>query len=205
VNAQVAAEARQVYGGDGEGGSRWEDIFAEGDAYLYWQPKPDGKHTVLFRASATGGWDVATPYQLTLGGRDGVRGYNRKSFPGGRRLLLSLEDRVFVRWPAPEVLDFGLSFFADLGYMEGGGVPFGIDSGWQGAMGVGIRFGLPPGSSRTTRIDLAWPVGGGAGFNDLILRISMDEVLGILGGVRDRQLLRSLRSGIKPYLISTPR
>jgi hypothetical protein len=203
LNTQLSVEARQVYSGDG-GKTRWEDVFGEADAYLYWQPAPTGPHTVLLRLSGAGGWTVATPYQLTLGGRAGVRGYQQARFPGGRRVILSLEDRMFLRWPAPDLLDFGLSFFLDVGHIQPGEVPYGVDSGWRGALGFGIRGGLPPGTSRTTRIDLALPLGSRVQLKDLVLRISMEEVLGILSGVRDRQLLRSLRNGVRPYLGSPP-
>lgn len=203
VNAQVNAEARQVDAAVGEARS-WEDIFAEADLYLYWQPQEDGSHTVLFRASATGGWSVRTPFQLTLGGRDAIRGFSYEAFPGARRVVMSVEERMYLSWPAPELFDFGLSLFLDLGHMQPGDVPFGIDSGWQSAVGAGIRFGLPPGTGNMARIDLALPFGPKAQLKDLILRISLQEVLGLLPGFRDEQLVRSLRSGVRPTVITLP-
>ncbi len=202
-NARAAAEARRIPS-LGAQASGWEDVFAEGDLYVYWQPAPRGDHTVVFRASAGGGWDVRTPYQLTLGGQSAVRGYHRSRFPGGRRVVLSLEDRFAVDWPAPDLLDFGFAFFVDVGFIRAGGVPFGVNSGWKGAAGLGIRTGLPPGTGRTTRIDLAVPLSRKMQLKDLIIRVSLDEVLGILSGVRDRQLVRSLRSGVRPYLGTPP-
>jgi hypothetical protein len=207
LNSRLAMEARRVSGdspGDGLEESRWEDVFGEADVYLYWQPPSRGGHTLLFRASGAGGWSVRMPFQLTLGGRTGVRGYRQGRFPGGRRAVFTLEDRVYLPWPAPEVFDLGLTFFGDLGIMDAGGAPFGRNSGWRGAIGAGIRFGLPPGTARLARIDLALPIGGKTRLEDLILRISLEELLGLLPGVRDRQLLRSLRAGVRPDLMSVP-
>jgi hypothetical protein len=117
---------------------------------------------------------------------------------------MSVEERTYFPWPAPELFDFGLSMFMDLGHIQPGGVPFGVDSGWRAAFGVGIRFGLPPGTGNMTRIDLAAPVGPGAQLKDVILRISLQEILGLLPGFRDDQLVRSLRNGVRPTLVSLP-
>ena len=203
VNTQVSAEARRVDAPPGQEG-KWDDIFAEADAYIYWQVPESQEHTLLFRVSAAGGWSVRTPYQLTLGGREAIRGYSDEAFPGGRRVIMSLEDRVYLPWPAPELFDFGLSFFLDFGRIQAAGVPFGVDSGWRSAIGTGIRFGLPPGTGNMARIDVAAPVGPKAQIKDIILRISLQEVLGLLPGFRDDQLVRSLKTGVRPNVITVP-
>jgi hemolysin activation/secretion protein len=161
-------------------------------------------HTLLLRLSGAGGWSLTAPFQLTLGGRHAVRGFGDEEFPGSRRLLVSVEDRLYLPWPAPELFDFGLSLFVDLGHMHAGEVPFGMNSGWRAALGGGIRFGLPPGTTTMTRIDLALPLGRKVSPKDLILRVSLRELLGILPGFRDEQMLRSLRSGMRPDIVSPP-
>lgn len=201
--ASASAEARQLYAQGGEEG-RWEDIFAEVDAYLYWQPEERENHTVLLRVSAAGGWSVQTPFQLTLGGRYGIRGYREDAFPGGQRIVMTVEDRVYLPWPAPGLFDFGLSLFMDLGHIQPGEVPFGVDSGWRAAVGGGIRFGLPPGTGNIARIDLAAPIGPRVQIKDIVLRVSLQEILGILPGMRDRQLVRSLRNGVRPGITNQP-
>lgn len=201
VNTLASAEARQVYF-PGGGRTEWDDIFAEVDAFVYWQPPSRGDHTLLIRLSGAGGWSLTTPFQLTLGGRNAVRGLREEDFPGSHRVLVSVEDRVYLPWPAPELFDFGLSLFMDLGHMHAGEVPFGLDSGWRAALGGGIRFGLPPGTTTMARIDLALPLSRKVRPKDLILRLSLRELLGILPGFRDDQMMRSLRSGVKPNILS---
>ena len=53
-------------------------------------------------------------------------------------------------------------------------------------------------------VDLALPLGKKAQLKDMILRVNLRELLGILPGLRDRQLLRSLRSGVRPAFIAAP-
>jgi hypothetical protein len=88
--------------------------------------------------------------------------------------------------------------------MWAGEAPFGVDSGWRGAAGVGLRIGLPPSTENVFRIDVATPLGMNVQLKDLVLRVSLQELVGILPGVRDRQLLRSLRSGVRPTFVSVP-
>ncbi|MFO7179755.1 MAG: cbb3-type cytochrome c oxidase subunit I, partial [Pseudomonadota bacterium] len=104
-------DARKDY----DDGGRWKDLFAEGEGFAYWKPGPDSRHTVVLRASAAGGWQTRTPFQLTLGGDRALRGYARERFPGGRRVVFSVEDRIYAGWPLPDVFDLGATIFADLG------------------------------------------------------------------------------------------
>ena len=46
---------------------------------------------------------------------------------------------------------------AEVTYAE---APYGVDSGWQAALGFGLRIGLPNGTRNAWRVDLAFPVGG---------------------------------------------
>jgi hemolysin activation/secretion protein len=139
---------------------------------------------------------MVSPYQLTLGGRSSVRGFREEDFPGAQRMLLTLEDRILIRWPAPDLLDMGLTLFADAGRIWAGDVPYGMDSGWRGTVGFGLRIGFPAGSRRVTRMDLAFPVGGGGG--GPVFRITAFELTGILTGFSDPQLRRSRRVNVGP-------
>ncbi|MCJ7628645.1 MAG: outer membrane protein assembly factor [Longimicrobiales bacterium] len=203
LNAQASVEGR--YGGaQGGGGAGWKDTFAEAALLLYWQPKGERFHTLLLRVSADGGWAVETPFQLTLGGRTALRGYRGEEYPGAHRLLMTLEDRIYLPSPSPGLFDLGLAFFLDVGNMWAGEAPFGMNSGWVGSIGGGVRLALPPSTTNVLRVDLALPLGRKAQLNDLILRISLQELLGILPGLRDRQILRSLRNGVRPTFVALP-
>jgi hypothetical protein len=203
LNAQAATEARHVRT-TGVDDWDWKDIFGEADLLLYWQPGDDYTHTLLFRTSVAGGWSIETPFQLTLGGRTSVRGYREEAFPGAKRIIFTLEDRLYLPSPAPSLFDLGLAFFVEAGQTRAGDVPFGVDSGWIGTVGAGLRIGLPPATKNVVRIDLAFPVGSRAQLKDLILRVNLRELLGILPGSTDRQLLRSLRSGVRPTFVTIP-
>jgi len=203
MNGQVSVEGRHVKAGGGEG-AKWRDVFAEADLLLYWQPGGNRFHTFLFRLSGAGGWSVDTPFQLTLGGRTALRGYREEYYPGAQRVVFTLEDRIYLPSPSPGLFDLGMAFFVDLGRMWAGKAPFGVTSDWLGTVGGGLRISLPPGTTSVLRIDLGFPLGKKAQLKDVILRVNMRELLGILPGLRDRQLLRSLRNGVRPTFVTSP-
>lgn len=195
-------EGRQVFSDD-RGATGWRDVIGEADAYAYLRPE-GSRHTLFLRASAAGGWSMDTPFQLTLGGRTGVRGLHEEDHPGGRRVLFSLEDRVYLGWPAPDAVDLGLTLFADLGRGWRGDVPFGTDSGWQGAVGAGLRYGFPAGTRGVVRMDLAFPVGAGPDRGP-VFRVTLLELLGLFSGFQDPDLARSRRIDVGPDYFTTDR
>jgi hypothetical protein len=149
----ATAEARHVAEG-------WTDILADADFVFYGRTAALDSHTLFFRASAAGGWETSMPYQLSLGGREGIRSLDEDAYPGGRMLRFILEDRVVLPWP-DDTMDLGLTFFSDVGRVWHGDVPYGVDSGWQAALGFGLRLGLPRNTRHIWRTDIAFPVGGG--------------------------------------------
>ena len=193
-NASTRFEGRHERSGAREG--EWRDLLAEVDIHAYWLPALIPSHTLMARVSASGGWNVDLPYQLTLGGRDAVRGFETDDFPGGRRILFSIEDRAYFRWPKPEAFDFGTTLFADFGRIWPGEAPFGQDSGFQAAVGAGLRIGFPSGTRRAVRLDLAFPVSGAGTIKDVVFRVSVRDWVGIIRGVTDEQLTRSRWGGL---------
>src|SRR5690606_3688562 len=165
----------------------WQDLFVDAEALAYWRPWTTGRHTIILRAAGAGGWETRTPFQLTLGGRFGVRGYDEHDFPGGPRAIFSLEDRGYFGWPFRENLDLGGTLFIDVGHTWPGDAPFGVASGWRAAAGLGLRGAFPAGGRTTYRIDLAWPIGHGSGWRDMRLILSIGELLGL--GARGRTTL----------------
>jgi len=184
-------QGRQFLSG-GPDGDGWNDVIGELDVYAYLRSHRLPGQTIFARVSGAGGWSMTTPFQLTLGGRSNLRGLTIEDFPGGRRMLLTLEDRIFVRWPLPDVFDTGFTLFSDAGRVWAGDVPFGTDSGWRGTLGFGLRFGFPSGTRNVLRADLAFPVGV-PGARGPVFRVTLKELLGLSAGFTDPQLDRSRR------------
>jgi hypothetical protein len=198
----LSAESRREAGrGRTEG---WRDGIGEAQTLNYWHPEGPGSPTILFRASAQGGWRTDAPYQLTLGGPDGVRGYSETAVPGARRVILSAEGRWGLPNPLSQLTDLGMTIFGDTGRMWAGDAPYGVSTGWRSTVGAGLRVGFPAGSSSVIRIDVAVPVDGAVARSPVI-RVSAREWLGVLDDTRSRQLLRSRRSGLTPDFSSVAR
>ncbi len=172
----------------------WRDILVEGWALAYRETAGLGGPVLVLRGATHAGWSTASPFQLVLGGPEGVRGYSDWDHPGGRRVVFSGESRWRLSTPYPDFADFGLTLFGDVGRMWAGDAPFGRDSGWRSTAGGGLRVGFPAGSSSVIRFDLAWPLEGQD--RSPILRISAREWIGLLDDNRSLQLLRSRRSGL---------
>jgi len=194
----VEGQGRHSFRDDG-----WRDLFGTADFYTYLRTGASSAHTFFFRTSATAGWSVETPFQLTLGGREAVRGFYEDDIPGARRVLFTLEDRIFLNWPSPDVVDFGFTLFTDVGRMWAGEVPYGANSGWRGSAGFGLRMGFPASTRAVGRIDIAFPINDPVSRGP-VFRVTLIELLGIGSGFRDHQLQKALRNPVGPDLFLTP-
>jgi hypothetical protein len=195
LGSAAVLESRQVLN-EADTIDGWRDMLGEVDLLLYLQPNVLDAHTFFFRAEGVGGWKLDRPFQLTLGGETALRGYPEEAFPASRRMLFTLEDRINFTWPAPDLLDFGLTLFADAGKGWRGSIPFGVHSGWRGTVGGGLRIGFPAGTQGVMRVDLAFPVGPDATFRDFIFRLSMGDLIGLAAGFESWQLARSRRTTV---------
>jgi len=202
---RLMLEGRREDGRADEGIGGWRDLLAESHVLLYLTPTFPFRQTILFSGSYQAGWYTSAPFQLTLGGPTGVRGYLDTAFPGGRRSVLSLESRIPTPSLFPDLMDMGVTLFGDLGSIHAGDAPFGTDSGWRGTLGGGIRVGFPSGSSSVIRADLAFPIGDQASSRRPVFRISAVELLGISGGRSASQVNRSRRSGVGSQFVGVAR
>jgi hypothetical protein len=200
---RIRADARRDYGTD-PAEYEMKDVFAEGEAFVYLQPPFLRSHTVVLRAAGAGGWHVETPFQLTLGGEQSLRGLHEEALPGGRRLVFSVEDRWFIGWPFPGVADFGTSLFADVGRVWPGDTAFGLDSGWQGSIGGGVRANFPARGSNTFRVDVAFPVSSDGDIGGFQILIGVGEYLGITTQFSDPQFERSRIPPVTGNLLHFP-
>ena len=192
-NSELTIEAARLFAGTSSEGTfsdgTFRDVLGEVGAYFYWQPPATPDHTFVVGMSGGGGWNTSLPFQLTLGGPSGVRGYDREEFPAGQRIVAHLEDRIALSGPLRDLFDLGLTLFVDAGAGWHGAVPFGTDSGLQGTAGAGLRLGFPAGARQVVRLDVAVPMRESP-FNSLQFRIGYDAV-SLLTGFGDRQVRRS--------------
>jgi hypothetical protein len=188
--ARVRTDARRDYD-TAPGESEMKDIFSEGELLLYLRPPAVPSRTLLLRAAGAAGWHVQTPYQITLGGEQSLRGWPEEGLPGGRRVVFTAEDRWYAGWPFPDVADVGTSLFVDVGRIWPGEAPYGGDSLWRASIGGGLRVNFPAGGTNTIRIDAAFPVGTDGGLGRMRLLIGVGEYLGVTTPFSDPQFYRS--------------
>jgi hypothetical protein len=192
VGAHVAVEGRRASNVPA-GSDAWRDMFAEVDAWGYLQPSKNPDHTLVAAFSGVGGRNGSLPFQLTLGGDTGLRGYPRHVYPGGARLVGSVEYRSFWGWPFPQLFDLGSVAFVDAGKIWPGDVSFGTESPIRMTVGVGVRAAFPPGSRQTFRADVGLPIGPGVTSRGVVVSFGVGQAIGRRISRRDPQLVRSAR------------
>lgn len=175
----------------------WDGVIASADLVAYRMHSLTS--TYVFGFSAGGGWHTTTPFQLTLGGPFGVRGYGT-AMPVERRVVFHAEKRKF-RGVALGAVDVGTSMFLDVGQGWAGDAPFGENTGVKGAIGMGLRLAFPSGSRLTYRLDVAVPVGRGRG---LEIRTGFRQQFGALLGEAD-DLARSREQVSSTTVFNFPR
>lgn len=199
---RVLGDARRVFRGPQAG---WHDVIAEADAVVYLSSRAQPLHSRMLRASATGGWHTRTPFQLTLGGKRGLRGYGLHEFPGGRRIVLSAEERRYLGRPFGDLLAVGGTVFLEAGRIWPGDALFGVDSDWRAAVGVGLRTSFPAASRNSYRLDLALPLERGTGWNQLRFSVTTDVLLpGFGAAAKEPLLVRSRRVPVSSELFTFP-
>ncbi|MDX1495473.1 MAG: hypothetical protein R3253_15500, partial [Longimicrobiales bacterium] len=178
------------------GAGSWRDVVGSVWADGYWSQS--GWASLYVRGRASAGWNTQRPFQIRLGGREGIRAYTEDAFPGGQLVFGSVEQR-FVLPVGPSFADLGFAFFADGGRTWAGDVPFGQDSGWQGGIGAGLRAS-PAGARRVFRVDATLPLGALRNERGVTLRI-YGEIFGVLDRRRwPHQVDRSRWYGNDPDL-----
>ncbi len=187
-NSELNVEGARFFG-DGADADSFHDILGEFGSYFYWHPEESRRHTLVAGLSGAGGWNNTLPFQLTLGGLFGVRGYDREDFPAAQRIVVNLEDRIVLDGPFRDIFDLGLTLFVDAGAGWRGDVPFGTDSGLRASAGAGIRLALPAGARQVWRLDAAAPLECRS-IGCVQFRVGADAV-SLLTGFDNRQVRRS--------------
>lgn len=134
----------------------WNGIVTSGRIAQYVKFGPN--QVTVLSGEWSGGWNVQTPFALTLGEEPGgVRGYGNSTTPGGQRAVMRLEQRQFVGQPFG-LGDAGFGVFADAGRLWAGGVPLGTNTPVRAAVGVSVLGAVPTRSARLWRLDVAFPI-----------------------------------------------
>lgn len=141
----------------GSGRRSWSSLVTDTWVHWYWQGLP--MQTIATNLNWYAGWRMYDPFQLTLGGDSGLRGYAMDQFAGNRRLLLNVEDRVAPGW---RIFTFaiGLVAFIDAGYVWKADERLN-PADLHADVGFGVRVGNTRAStSRISRLDFAFALRG---------------------------------------------
>jgi outer membrane protein assembly factor BamA len=84
--------------------------------------------------------DALSSNQLLLGGDNGLRGYPLRYQSGNRRVLLTLEQRIYSDWYPFQLFRVGGAIFSDTGRAWGGPLINTTNSGWLTDVGFGLRI-----------------------------------------------------------------
>jgi len=129
------------------------------DTFLDWGPF---LHTLHWLGSFGYGTDLDPDHLLGLGYPNGLRGYDRNAFTGDKRLLLSLEDRIFLSRNLFGLVALGFLVFFDSGYVWDVGEAMDLSDLRYGT-GVGLRIALPAVAGPSIlQLNWGFPLGSGA-------------------------------------------
>ncbi|MBX6332982.1 MAG: hypothetical protein IRY91_14135, partial [Gemmatimonadaceae bacterium] len=147
----------EIEGRDDFDSTAWDGII--GSAHLAVYRRLTASHTLVSMLDWGGGWRQRIPLQLALGQVDaGVRGYIDSHDAGAQRGVVRLEDRWYLGKVFRDQADLGLALFTDAGRTWAGDAPYGVSTPVKVGLGFGVLAAIPPGSKRTWRMDVAFPV-----------------------------------------------
>jgi hypothetical protein len=142
--------------GQVDDGSGAHELFAASARYYL----PHSPRALLF-FGASGAYTPSDDVvdQLLLGGDNGVRGYPLRYQSGDRRLVFTLEERVYTDWYPFRLFRIGGAVYLDYGRAWGGPMRNTGDSGWLANVGFGLRVLSDRASfGKIYHIDLAFPI-----------------------------------------------
>lgn len=179
----------------------WRDLFGALEIQNFW--KLHSKHTLVLAGLFSAGWETTVPFQLTLGGPEGLRGYASHRYPGGARAVVTLEERSNLL-SAGELFDLGSSVFVDTGRMWANEAPFGTNSGVRASVGAALRLATPSGTRVTYQLEVAAPIDARTTLNDLIFTLRIGSAPRTETRPPDPQLERSRDAGLRSAARNLP-
>lgn len=144
------------YGRWNQSGNAWEDTLINFD--LDFHRGQTEKRTLYLGFSASKAINLNSSQQLTLGGSNGLRGFESHFLNGDALLRFTVEERYFSDVQLFQLLRVGYAGFFDIGKVFGD-KHWGADRTYKN-VGVGLR--LAPSKTdegRIIHIDLAYPIG----------------------------------------------
>ncbi len=160
VFAADARFASRIGHDSGDGRRGWSNLVADAWAHWYYRGLP--AQTIATSINWQAAYRSDPPFQLLLGGSNGLRGYPTYQFQGTRRLLVNVEDRIFTSWRVFTGV-FGFVVFADAGYVWDADDAVNLGD-LRSDVGFGLRVGnTRAATSRISRFDVAFRLRGQRG------------------------------------------
>lgn len=137
----------------------------------YYQRRGSGNLLYLALSADATDFSDDTRY-LSLGGDTGLRGYPSDYQRGDRRVLFTVEQRLYTDWYPFRLIRVGGAVFYDVGRAWGGPFQRTPQAHWNDDVGFGLRL-LNARSARgtTLHIDFAFPIGREPGIDSYQLTI----------------------------------
>lgn len=155
VAKQTLIASAAVSGQYAEGKVRRQRIGAQAQYYA-----PQSKRWLFYASAAADG--LTRPEladTLLLGGDNGLRGYPLRYQSGTRRALFTVEERFYTDLYVWRLFRIGGAAFFDAGRAWGGTNTNGVNPGWLGNAGVGLRIvSARAAFSNVLHVDLAFPL-----------------------------------------------
>jgi outer membrane protein assembly factor BamA len=134
--------------------------------------RQSGQNLFFARLSGSLGHNLDIDNPVVLGGDSGLRGYPLRYQSGDRKLLLTLEQRVFTEWYPFRLFHIGGAVFFDVGRTWGVDAVASTNLGWLRDAGIGLRIGNSRSSTgRIVHVDLAFPMDGEADISKVQLLV----------------------------------
>jgi hypothetical protein len=114
------------------------------------------RHTLVLAALGMAGGRVSRPFQLVVGGLNGLRAFDAQALAGRRLWRFNAEDRRSFTPQDWQLFRAALAVFYDAARAWGPGAD---GAGWFQDTGLGLRLGFPQlGLAQVIRADVAWPI-----------------------------------------------
>jgi hemolysin activation/secretion protein len=142
--------------GQVDDGKGWHEQYTGGARYYL----PQTPKALFYFGVAAGYTPSDAPEdQLLLGGDNGLRGFPLRYQVGDKRLVFSVEERVYTDWYPFRLFRIGGAVYFDYGRAWGGPTQNTGDPGWLANVGFGLRVVSDRASfGKIYHIDLAFPI-----------------------------------------------